>query len=44
MAWVDPEIDVALVALTDRDFDQWPAEALAAWSSLSDAVVDWARS
>jgi CubicO group peptidase (beta-lactamase class C family) len=44
MAWVDPAIDVGLVALTDRDFDQWPAEALAAWSSLSDAVVDWARS
>ncbi len=43
MAWVDPEIDVALVALTDRDFDSWAAEALVAWSTLSDIVIDGVR-
>lgn len=42
MMWVDPVIDVALVALTDRAFDDWAAEALAAWSSLSDRVIGWA--
>lgn len=39
MMWVDPEIDTALVALTDRMFDEWATEALAAWPALSDAVV-----
>ena len=34
--WVDPDADVALVALTDREFDDW---ALAAWPRLSDAVL-----
>jgi CubicO group peptidase (beta-lactamase class C family) len=34
--WVDPEADVALVALTDREFDDW---ALEAWPRLSDAVL-----
>ena len=37
MFWVDPEVDVALVALTDRPFDAW---ALSAWPELSDAVLD----
>ena len=39
MMWVDPVADVGLVALTDRAFDQWAAEALARWSELSDAVL-----
>jgi CubicO group peptidase (beta-lactamase class C family) len=34
--WVDPEAGVALVALTDREFDDW---ALEAWPRLSDAVL-----
>jgi CubicO group peptidase (beta-lactamase class C family) len=34
--WVDPEADLACVALTDRDFEQW---ALEAWPRLSDAVL-----
>jgi CubicO group peptidase (beta-lactamase class C family) len=34
--WVDPERALALVVLTDREFDDW---ALAAWPALSDAVV-----
>ena len=39
MMWIDPTIDTALIALTDRDFDQWAQDALVAWRSLSDAVV-----
>jgi CubicO group peptidase (beta-lactamase class C family) len=34
--WVDPEADLALVALGDREFDGW---ALEAWPRLSDAVL-----
>jgi len=41
MMWVDPGVGCALVALTDRDFDDWP-EAVASWRSLGDAVVaEW---
>jgi CubicO group peptidase (beta-lactamase class C family) len=39
MMWVDPAIDVGVVALTDRSFDQWRDEALALWPQFSDAVV-----
>lgn len=34
--WVDPEADLACVALCDREFDEW---ALEAWPRLSDAVL-----
>jgi CubicO group peptidase (beta-lactamase class C family) len=34
--WVDPLARLGLVALTDRDFDQW---AIDAWPILSDAVL-----
>lgn len=34
--WVDPEADLALVVLTDRDFGEW---ALDPWPALSDAVL-----
>jgi CubicO group peptidase (beta-lactamase class C family) len=34
--WVDPEADVALGVLTDREFDEWAKEA---WPKLSDAVL-----
>ena len=30
----------ALIALTDRPFDEWSADALALWPQLSDAVLD----
>ena len=41
MLWVDPGAGCALVALTDRAFDDWP-EALQQWSTLSDAVIaEW---
>jgi CubicO group peptidase (beta-lactamase class C family) len=35
--WVDPAIDLALVCLTDREFDDW---ALAAWPRFSDSVIE----
>ena len=35
--WVDPERDLALACLTDREFGPW---ALEAWPRLSDSVVD----
>ena len=34
--WVDPERDLALVVLTDRNFGDW---AYARWPELSDAVI-----
>jgi CubicO group peptidase (beta-lactamase class C family) len=39
MMWVDPVADCGLVALTDRPFDEWAAEAFDCWSELSDAVL-----
>ena len=39
MFWIDPDRDLALVALADRDFDQWAATALTVWPELSDAVI-----
>jgi CubicO group peptidase (beta-lactamase class C family) len=39
LMWVDPAVGAALIALTDRPFDEWAAEALAAWPALSDDVV-----
>ncbi|MDX1881883.1 serine hydrolase domain-containing protein [Mycolicibacterium sp. 120270] len=34
--WVDPDRDLALVVLTDRDFGDWAYER---WPALSDAVI-----
>jgi CubicO group peptidase (beta-lactamase class C family) len=34
--WVDPQADLALVALTDRDFGDW---AYSRWPKLSDAIL-----
>ena len=34
--WADPQIDLALVVLTDRDFGEW---ALDLWPAISDAVI-----
>ena len=39
MFWIDPDRDLALVALADRDFDEWSSTALQAWPELSDAVI-----
>ncbi|MEO7398455.1 MAG: serine hydrolase domain-containing protein [Ilumatobacteraceae bacterium] len=43
MLWIDPVAGVSLIALTDRDFDEWSADALRLWPQLSDAVVAAAR-
>jgi CubicO group peptidase (beta-lactamase class C family) len=36
---VDPGAEVAVVALTDRPFDEWSAQALVQWPALIDAVL-----
>ena len=43
MTWVDPAVDIALVALTDRAFDEWSADALHLWPEISDAAIAWAK-
>ena len=35
--WLDPEVELACICLTDREFDE---EALPRWRDLSDAVLD----
>lgn len=37
MFWIDPAAQIGLVALADRGFGPWAAEA---WPALSDAVLD----
>lgn len=44
MMWVDPLADVAVVALTDRRFEEWRDEALQLWPAFSDAALAEARS
>jgi CubicO group peptidase (beta-lactamase class C family) len=39
LLWVDPGAHVACLALTDRPFDEWSAEALLLWPALADAVL-----
>jgi CubicO group peptidase (beta-lactamase class C family) len=39
LCWVDPVADLALVALTDRPFDDWRDDALRLWPALGDAVL-----
>jgi CubicO group peptidase (beta-lactamase class C family) len=34
--WVDPAVDLALVVLTDRDFDEWTHQL---WPAVSDGVL-----
>ncbi len=34
--WADPEADLALIVLTDRDFGEWAVDV---WPALSDAVI-----
>ena len=36
MLWIDPEAELGLVALSNRDFGPWAAEA---WPVLADAVL-----
>ncbi|MCU1396449.1 MAG: beta-lactamase [Ilumatobacteraceae bacterium] len=39
MLWVDPVARTSMVALTDRRYDEWAAEALRLWPEVSDGVV-----
>ena len=39
LLWVDPGVQIAAVALTDRPFDEWSAEALVLWPRFADAVL-----
>jgi CubicO group peptidase (beta-lactamase class C family) len=39
MMWADPDAGCALVALTDRGFDDWSVDAMKLWPELSDAVL-----
>lgn len=39
LLWVEPGAHVACLALTDRPFNDWSAEALQLWPALSDAVL-----
>lgn len=39
LLWMDPVADVACIALTDRMFDEWSADALRLWPQFSDAVL-----
>jgi CubicO group peptidase (beta-lactamase class C family) len=39
LLWVDPGVQIACLALTDRPFVEWSAEALIAWPRFADAVL-----
>ena len=39
LLWVAPGVEVAVVALTDRPFDEWSTEALQQWPRFADAVL-----
>jgi CubicO group peptidase (beta-lactamase class C family) len=39
LLWMDPGADVACIALTDRPFDEWSADALRLWPEFADAVL-----
>lgn len=43
MMWVDPAAALGTVALTDRPFDDWAADALRLWPEYSDALLAEAR-
>ena len=43
LLWVDPGVQVACLALTDRPFDEWSSVALQLWPALADAVITEAR-
>lgn len=38
--WVDPDAQLGLCCLTDRDFDEWEDEAKRVWPELADAVLE----
>ena len=44
MMWLDPGVDpghtIGVVALADRPFDDWAADALRLWPALSDSAIE----
>lgn len=40
MMWIDPSRSLGLVALGDRPFRTWAADAVRSWAALSDSIVD----
>jgi len=44
MMWAEPNAEVGVVALTDRTFDDWAADALRLWPAFSDAALAEHRS
>jgi hypothetical protein len=36
---VDPGAHIALIALTDRPFDEWASDALTLWREFADAAI-----
>ena len=44
MMWAEPNAGVGVVALTDKPFDQWTADAMRLWPEFSDAVLSEHRS
>lgn len=44
MMWIDPPVELSVIALTDRRFDEWSQDALRLWPELSDAVIAEFRS
>ncbi len=41
MMWFDPTARTSPVALADRRFELWSADALRLWPQRSDAVLAW---
>ena len=39
LLWMDPQVGVSCIALTDRPFDEWAREARVLWPQLSEAVL-----
>lgn len=39
MMWIDPVAETALIALTDRPFNEWAAVAVESWRTLSDQAL-----
>jgi CubicO group peptidase (beta-lactamase class C family) len=43
MMWIEPQERTALIALTNRRFDQWSSAALQLWPQMSDSVLTQLR-
>lgn len=39
LLWMDPQVGVSCITLTDRPFDEWSGQAKVLWPQLADAVL-----